>query len=104
MSWAIKSCSPCSALWAAETRRLVTPDMAETTATTGRWAAVERMIAAARAMQLASPTEVPPNFMTWRAEGIFLEIFAWGDGRREERVQGVFAGGKGCEADGWWLG
>src|SRR5579871_369637 len=51
--------------------------MADTTATTGRCAAVERTMAAARAMQFASPTEVPPNFMTWREFDIVLHsIFA----------------------------
>ena len=51
---------------------LVTPLIAETTTTTGRCAAAERTMAAARRMQSASPTEVPPNFITWRAGFIFL--------------------------------
>src|SRR5579862_4124746 len=91
MSLEMESCSPCSAAWAAETRRLVTPDMAETTATTGRWAAVDLTMAAARAMQLASPTEVPPNFMTWREFGIGLGNFRMGGENGEGRVCRRFA-------------
>src|SRR5580658_7810912 len=44
--------------------------MAETTTTTDCRAAAAWTIAAARRMQSASPTEVPPNFMTWRADFI----------------------------------
>src|ERR1700689_1415069 len=44
--------------------------MAETTTATDCRAAAAWTIAAARRMQSASPTEVPPNFMTWRADFI----------------------------------
>jgi hypothetical protein len=40
--------------------------MAETTTTTEPSDAADFTMAAARAMQDASPTEVPPNFMTHR--------------------------------------
>ena len=76
ISCEMNSCSPCSALWEAATSRFVTPDIAETTATTGRWAAVDLTIAAARPMQLASPTDVPPNFITWSEFDIYTGIFA----------------------------
>src|SRR5690348_8833989 len=46
--------------------RLVTPLMAETTTTTEPSDAAVLTIAAAREMQEASPTEVPPNFITQR--------------------------------------
>jgi hypothetical protein len=45
-------------------------------------------MAAARAMQLASPTEVPPNFMTWRVLGIGLGNF---------RMEGENGEGRVCE-------
>jgi hypothetical protein len=42
----------------------VTPLIAETTETTAFARAASATICAARAMQAASPTEVPPNFIT----------------------------------------
>src|SRR5689334_22184329 len=46
--------------------RLVTPLMAETTTATEPLAAADLTISAARPIQSASPTEVPPNFITQR--------------------------------------
>ena len=44
--------------------RFVTPLIADTTTTTRMPFALEATICAARAMQVASPTDVPPNFIT----------------------------------------
>ena len=63
---AVTAASPASARRAASMSRLVTPLMAETTTTTEPSAAADFTIAAERAMQAASPTEVPPNFITRR--------------------------------------
>ena len=60
--------SPASAWRAASISRLVTPLMAETTTTTGRDPAAALTISAARRMQLASPTDVPPNFITHKED------------------------------------
>src|SRR5258708_4752618 len=56
--------SPLPARSAASTNRLVTPLIAETTATTAFSRAACATICAARAMHDASPTDVPPNFIT----------------------------------------
>jgi hypothetical protein len=57
-----------SARLAAWIRRLVMPLMAETTTATGVAVACDLTMSAARRTQSASPTEVPPNFMTQREE------------------------------------
>src|ERR1700730_6572175 len=51
-------------------RRLVTPLMADTTTTQGFSLAALAMICALRAIHVASPTDVPPNFITCSAEFI----------------------------------
>src|SRR5208337_1246763 len=61
-------------------RRLVTPLMAETTATHGVFRAAAATICAALAMQEASPTEVPPNFMTCKRD--FMTLRPAADGLR----------------------
>src|SRR5580765_6640563 len=64
-------------------RRLVTPLMAETTTATGNCFDALATIVAERRMQEASPTEVPPNFITCSFEFIFqgnsLEKIILGD-------------------------
>src|SRR5215472_6156543 len=64
--------SPDCAIFAASISRLVTPLMAETTATQFPARARAAMIWAARRIHAASPTEVPPNFMTCKADFIRL--------------------------------
>jgi hypothetical protein len=44
--------------------RLVTPPIAETTATTAASLEAAATISAARLIHAASPTDVPPNFIT----------------------------------------
>src|ERR1700751_1981615 len=56
--------SPASEKVAASIRRFGTPLIADTTTTTESSRAAVAQICAVRAMQEASPTEVPPNFMT----------------------------------------
>src|SRR5436853_3368340 len=56
--------SPACAFFAASISRLVTPLIAETTATQPFSFAALAIICAALAMQAASPTDVPPNFIT----------------------------------------
>jgi hypothetical protein len=58
------SLSPASEKVAASIKRFVTPVIAETTTTTEDSRAAAAQIWAVRAMQGASPTEVPPNFIT----------------------------------------
>jgi hypothetical protein len=57
---------------AASIKRSVTPLIAETTTTTALSRAALAEISAARAMQEASPTDVPPNFMTTSVEFMLI--------------------------------
>src|ERR1700683_941119 len=74
---------PASARVVAETRRFVTPLIAETTTTTAPSRDASRTIWATRAMQAASPTEVPPNFMTRN------DFFIFDKGRPETIGRGL---------------
>ena len=55
---------PLRTAWPLRSSLLVTPLIAETTATTGPSREASFTICATRAMQDASPTDVPPNFIT----------------------------------------
>jgi hypothetical protein len=55
---------PACAFFAASINRFVTPLMAETTAMQPLSFAAFAIICAVLAMQAASPTDVPPNFIT----------------------------------------
>src|SRR5215471_2975689 len=68
---------PDSAALAASISLLVTPLMAETTATHFPALAVSATICAARAIQAASPTDVPPNFITCRADFMNSRSYSW---------------------------
>ena len=75
ISSAGQSLSPASARWAASISRLVTPLIAETTTTTGLAPPPISRSRPRGAIQSASPTEVPPNFMTRRG-GIRRALFS----------------------------
>jgi len=71
---------------------LVTPLIAETTATMGPSAAAPLTIFATRAMHEASPTDVPPNFITRNGFFMYQEDRAqsnskWPDAKTTRRLR-----------------
>ena len=69
--------SPASAFFAASINRLVTPLIAETTATQPPSFAAFAIIWAVLAMHDASPTDVPPNFITCKRAFISVPATLW---------------------------